>query len=71
MLRVWDTLFFEGFKVQGPDPEQIWGMCSLALHVSQVFFRIAIGIFKRVEQEIMKCQSFDVAAQLQSIMDQG
>lgn len=39
VLRVWDTLFFEGFKV---------------------FFRIAIGIFKRVEQEIMKCQSFDV-----------
>eukprot|EP00931_Biecheleriopsis_adriatica_P086987 TRINITY_DN61515_c0_g1_i1.p1 TRINITY_DN61515_c0_g1~~TRINITY_DN61515_c0_g1_i1.p1 ORF type:complete len:411 (-),score=97.41 TRINITY_DN61515_c0_g1_i1:56-1288(-) len=38
VLRVWDTLFFEGFKV---------------------LFRISMGIFKRVEQEVMKCGSFD------------
>lgn len=38
VVRVWDTLFFEGFKV---------------------LFRVAIGVFKCVEQEVLKCGSFD------------
>lgn len=38
VLRVWDTLFFEGFKV---------------------FFRVAVGIFKRAEAEILQCATFD------------
>jgi len=37
-LRVWDTLFFEGFKV---------------------LFRVAIGVFKLVEPEILRCTSFE------------
>eukprot|EP00438_Fugacium_kawagutii_P017896 Skav201913 [mRNA] locus=scaffold3992:144534:147349:+ [translate_table: standard] len=39
VLRVWDTLFFEGFKV---------------------IFRVSMGIFKQIEQQVMACQSFDV-----------
>jgi hypothetical protein len=38
ILRVWDTLFFEGFKV---------------------LFRVALGVFKRTEQEILRCGSFE------------
>lgn len=38
LLRVWDALFFEGFKV---------------------FFRVALGVFRRVEAEILQCPSFD------------
>jgi hypothetical protein len=38
VLRVWDTLFFEGFKV---------------------LFRVALGIFKRVEPEVRQCDSFE------------
>lgn len=38
VLRVWDTLFFEGFKV---------------------LFRVSIGVFKCVEQDVLKCGSFD------------
>lgn len=38
VLRVWDTLFFEGFKI---------------------FFRVSMGIFKQIEQQVMACQSFD------------
>lgn len=38
VLRVWDTLFFEGFKV---------------------LFRVAIGIFKRVEPEVCQLDSFE------------
>eukprot|EP00434_Breviolum_minutum_P029635 symbB.v1.2.026200.t1/scaffold2557.1/size76417/5 len=38
VLRVWDTLFFEGFKV---------------------FFRVSMGIFKQIEEQVMACQSFD------------
>jgi len=34
VLRVWDALFFEGYKV---------------------FFRIAVGIFKRAEADILRC----------------
>mmetsp|Transcript_12252 Transcript_12252/g.27010 ORF Transcript_12252/g.27010 Transcript_12252/m.27010 type:complete len:421 (-) Transcript_12252:389-1651(-) len=37
-LRVWDTLFYEGFKV---------------------LFRVAVGVFKRVENDILKCPDFD------------
>jgi len=37
-LRVWDALFFEGFKV---------------------LFRVSVGIFKRVEAEILGCPGFD------------
>jgi len=37
-LRVWDTLFLEGFKV---------------------LFRVALGIFKLAEAEVLKCSSFD------------
>lgn len=38
ILRVWDTLFFEGFKV---------------------LFRVAVGVFKRAEPEVMQCATFD------------
>jgi len=38
VLRVWDTLFFEGFKV---------------------LFRVAMGVFKKVENEVLECGSFD------------
>lgn len=38
ILRVWDTLFFEGFKV---------------------LFRVAVGVFKLVEPQILKCPTFD------------
>jgi len=38
VLRVWDTLFFEGFKI---------------------LFRVAMGVFKKVEQEVLQCGSFD------------
>lgn len=38
ILRVWDTLFYEGFKV---------------------LFRVAVGVFKVVEPEILRCGSFD------------
>jgi len=38
VLRVWDTLFFEGFKV---------------------LFRVSIGVFKCVEQDVLKCGSFE------------
>mmetsp|Transcript_98311 Transcript_98311/g.194795 ORF Transcript_98311/g.194795 Transcript_98311/m.194795 type:complete len:380 (-) Transcript_98311:349-1488(-) len=38
LLRVWDTLFFEGFKV---------------------LFRIALGIFRRAEEEVLKCGTFE------------
>jgi len=38
LLRVWDALFFEGFKV---------------------LFRAAVGIFRRAEPEILRCDSFD------------
>lgn len=38
ILRVWDTLFFEGFKV---------------------LFRVALGIFKRAETEVLQNASFD------------
>uniref|UniRef100_A0A7S4QG78 Rab-GAP TBC domain-containing protein n=1 Tax=Alexandrium monilatum TaxID=311494 RepID=A0A7S4QG78_9DINO len=38
ILRVWDTLFFEGFKV---------------------LFRIALGIFKRAESEVLQNARFD------------
>jgi len=38
VLRVWDTLFYEGFKV---------------------LFRVALGIFKRVEPEVCQCDSFE------------
>mmetsp|Transcript_10197 Transcript_10197/g.30263 ORF Transcript_10197/g.30263 Transcript_10197/m.30263 type:complete len:188 (-) Transcript_10197:66-629(-) len=37
ILRVWDTLFFEGFKV---------------------LFRIALGVFKRAEAEVLKANEF-------------
>lgn len=37
-LRVWDTLFFEGYKV---------------------LFRVAVGILKMVEPEILKCDCFE------------
>mmetsp|Transcript_33368 Transcript_33368/g.92117 ORF Transcript_33368/g.92117 Transcript_33368/m.92117 type:complete len:393 (-) Transcript_33368:110-1288(-) len=38
LLRVWDTLFFEGFKV---------------------LFRVALGVFKRAESNILECSCFD------------
>lgn len=38
VLRIWDSLLFEGFKV---------------------LFRVAIGIFKRSESEILRLKSFD------------
>jgi len=38
ILRVWDTLFFEGFKV---------------------LFRVALGVFKRAEAEVLQCATFD------------
>lgn len=38
ILRVWDTLFFEGFKI---------------------LFRVALGVFKLVESEIVSCTSFE------------
>lgn len=38
ILRVWDTLFFEGYKV---------------------LFRVALGVFKRAEPEVLQCNSFD------------
>jgi len=38
VLRVWDALFFEGFKV---------------------IFRVGLGIFHRVEPELLRCKSFD------------
>lgn len=38
MLRVWDALFFEGFKV---------------------IFRVAIGIFRRVEAQLISCECFE------------
>jgi len=38
LLRVWDTLFFEGFKV---------------------LFRIALGVFRRAEEEVLKCGTFE------------
>lgn len=38
VLRVWDTLFLEGFKI---------------------LFRVAIGVFKLVESEIVGCASFE------------
>lgn len=38
VLRVWDTLFLEGFKV---------------------LFRIALGLFKRVENQVLQCDGFD------------
>ncbi|CAE8732091.1 unnamed protein product, partial [Polarella glacialis] len=42
VLRVWDTLFFEGFKV---------------------LFRVAMGVFKRAETEVLQCGSFDSVMQ--------
>lgn len=38
ILRVWDTLFFEGFKI---------------------LFRVALGIFKQAEAEVLQNPSFD------------
>merc|ERR1712032_970222 len=38
VLRVWDTLFLEGFKV---------------------LFRISLGLFKRVESQVLRCDGFD------------
>lgn len=38
ILRVWDALFMEGFKVM---------------------FRVAVGIFKRTEDEILRCDGFE------------
>lgn len=38
IMRVWDTLFFEGYKV---------------------LFRVALGVFKRAEPEVLQCNSFD------------
>jgi len=37
-LRVWDAMFYEGFKV---------------------LFRVAVGIFKLVEADILKCTNFE------------
>lgn len=37
-LRVWDTLFFEGFKV---------------------LFRVSVGVFKRVEAEVLSVPTFE------------
>jgi len=37
-VRVWDTLFLEGFKV---------------------LFRIAVGVFRRAEVEVLRCGGFD------------
>ncbi|OLP91465.1 TBC1 domain family member 2A [Symbiodinium microadriaticum] len=42
VLRVWDTLFFEGFKV---------------------LFRVSIGIFKQIEQDVLKSDGFDAIMQ--------
>lgn len=38
VLRIWDVLFFEGFKV---------------------LFRVALGVFKRVEADVLQCAGFD------------
>merc|ERR1719191_1834218 len=38
ILRVWDALFLEGFKV---------------------LFRVAVGVFKRAEADILRCKGFD------------
>ena len=42
VLRVWDALFFEGFKV---------------------LFRVSMGIFKQIEQEVLKSDGFDAIMQ--------
>jgi len=42
VLRVWDTLFLEGFKV---------------------LFRVAVGIFKQVEKDILDCPGFEEVMQ--------
>ena len=42
VLRVWDTLFFEGFKV---------------------LFRVSLGIFKQIEEDVLKSDGFDAIMQ--------
>eukprot|EP00929_Paragymnodinium_shiwhaense_P002621 TRINITY_DN102923_c0_g1_i1.p1 TRINITY_DN102923_c0_g1~~TRINITY_DN102923_c0_g1_i1.p1 ORF type:complete len:488 (+),score=138.17 TRINITY_DN102923_c0_g1_i1:45-1466(+) len=39
VLRVWDTLFFEGYKI---------------------LFRVAIGVFKRAQEKVLRCGAFEV-----------
>jgi len=33
--------------------------CHETLQQKQVFFRVSMGIFKQIEEQVMACQSFD------------